>query len=157
MKPLRAKSELVPALVAAGLDAARFPPLGQLSTAERGAVMTSFTKALGVPCDGCHLPDDFFAATPRKLIAGQMWEQIVRPLAVASGEPLYCDSCHQGSLLFVDRGAHLKPAADYMKANFVEKLSHGADGDAGDVTCETCHGKPFEPEFLGAWSRAKSP
>ena len=45
----------------------------------------------------------FAADTPQKRVAQKMWDEFVRKLSLPDGQPLYCDSCHQGKLTFLDR------------------------------------------------------
>ena len=77
------------------------------SDKKRDAVMESFTIALGVGCTGCHAKSgaqvDYEAETPKKNVAKKMWSELVRGLQKKDGSAIYCDSCHQGSMTFLDR------------------------------------------------------
>jgi hypothetical protein len=109
--------------------------------------MRTFTKSLGVQCNGCHDTTDFSKPTPQKTIAGHMWNDFVKQLSLADGSgALYCDSCHNGQKDFLDRSNHPALAA-WMKANFVGKLKRN-DGAAHN--CGTCHGNPFQGDIFGA-------
>jgi hypothetical protein len=87
---------------------------------------------------------DFEAWTPNKRIASKMWSEFVQKLEFANGDPLYCDSCHQGKNKFLDRSneAALK---DWMHDNFVDKLVRK---DGQPMSCANCHGMPFDGHFL---------
>ncbi|MDB4942595.1 MAG: hypothetical protein JWP97_2129 [Labilithrix sp.] len=131
-----------------GIDPLRPPPLAKLSPDVIRKLMPTFAKSLGVKCEGCHDVNDFKAPTPAKNVAAGMWQHFVVELSLASGEPLYCDSCHGGKKEFLD--AHDKKAlGQWMDANYVAKLKRSDKKDHG---CETCHGDPFKPEFLKDWA-----
>ena len=59
------------------------------------AVMTAFTKALGVDCAYCHT-DNFDDETPRKQIARFMMTEFSMNLVKKDGGPVNCTVCHQG-------------------------------------------------------------
>jgi hypothetical protein len=134
-----------------GIDPLHPQPLSKLSPDVIRKLMPTFTKALGVKCDACHDVNNFKAWTPKKRVAAGMWEHFVVGLQLEGGGPLYCDSCHGGKLEFLD--THDKKAlSGWMDANYVAKLKRV---DKKDHSCETCHGDPFEPQFLKAWEAAK--
>lgn len=135
-------------LGALGLDPAKLPPLAQLEGDKLRKVMKLFTRSLGVRCGDCHT-DDFAAPTPRKAVASRMWDEFVRGYTKADGAPLFCDSCHQGKLVFLDRRDDRALGA-WMKEQYVAGL-RGAAGAPHD--CKSCHGDPFVGEFLDLWKR----
>jgi len=92
---------------------------------------------------------DFAAETEKKKIAKGMWSHFVRALKNKDGSGIYCDSCHQGKMQFLDRGNDRSLGA-WMKANLVEKL---ARVDGKEHTCTTCHGEPFDGSFIDKWSK----
>ena len=117
------------------------------------AVMTSFTIALGTTCEGCHVKAgtkiDFEADSEKKKIAKGMWTHFVRALKNKDGGAIFCDSCHQGKMQFLDRADNRSLGA-WMKNNFVDKL---ARVDGKDHSCATCHGEPFDGSFIDQWSK----
>lgn len=132
-----------------GLDAKALPSLNRLPPDKLRQVMKTFTKALGTQCTGCHEANDFHAPTKNKKIASKMWDLYVRGLVAEDGSPVYCDSCHEGKMEFLDR--HDKKALSaWMDENFVKKLKRVDKKENG---CETCHGEPFEPHILATWTR----
>jgi hypothetical protein len=137
------------ALSAAGLDPAHLPALDQLDDAQRDAVMQTFTQALGMQCGGCHVADASLP-TRRTRIAGKMWDRFVRGLRFSDGSALYCDSCHQGAITFLDRrdASPTGILADWMRRAYVVPLQH-SDGKPSD--CATCHGTPYVGGFLTQW------
>lgn len=143
-------SSMAADLKALGLDPKALPPLNKIPPDKMRPLMMTFKKALGVECTGCHDAANFKAPTPHKKIAAKMWDQFTRALAMENAnDVLYCDSCHQGSMEFLDR--HDKKAISaWMDANFVSKLKRA---DKKDHSCETCHGDPFEPKFLASWAK----
>ena len=146
MNPIKA-SAMEADLKALGLDPKKLPPLGKMEPEKLRQVMKTLTKALGTQCTGCHDANDFRAWTPNKKVASHMWNDWVRGLAMEDGSVLYCDSCHQGHMKFLDR--HDKKAlSGWMDANFVSKLKRL---DKKDNSCESCHGDPFDPKFLDKW------
>ncbi len=139
-------------LKAIGLDPKALPPLNKVPPDKIRPLMMTFKKALGTECTGCHDAGNFKAPTKNKKIAAKMWDQFVRTMAMDDGNKdsvLYCDSCHGGHMEYLDR--HDKKALSaWMDANFVSKLKRT---DKKDHSCETCHGDPFEPKFIAAWTK----
>lgn len=110
------------------------------------AVMNTFTRALGVRCNWCHVDGDFAAPTPRKAVAMYMWDRFVTQLQHRGGAAVYCDSCHHGTTIFLDRSVAAKPdLLRYMNEEYVRQLRR-RDGRAHG--CATCHGDPINPRFL---------
>lgn len=143
-------SQMAADLKALGLDPKALPPLNKIPPDKIRPLMMTFKKALGAECTACHDAGNFKAATPKKKIAAKMWDEFVRKLAMEKADDvLYCDSCHQGSMEFLDR--HDKKALSaWMDANFVSKAKRV---DKKDHSCETCHGDPFEPKFIAGWAK----
>lgn len=143
LRPLVA-SHLLAKLEAAGLDPRALPKIEKLTKKNRIPVMEAMAEALGVECTGCHAgKDDFEAETEHKQIARHMWNDIVAVARLDQG-PLFCDSCHQGSMHVLDR-TNMDEVKAYMKAQFAGRLTTTA---GAEVTCANCHGKPFEPEIF---------
>lgn len=142
-------TEMTAELTTLGLDPKNLPPLAKLSEGDLRKVMKSFSKSLGVPCTKCHDANDFHAPTKNKKIASMMWDLYVRGLTMADGSPVYCDTCHNGKKEFLDR-QDKQALGHWMHENFVDKMKRV---DGKEHSCETCHGKPFQPEFLSAWAR----
>jgi Cytochrome c7 and related cytochrome c len=145
-------------LLAIGLDVANLPPIEKLPPTALRRVMKLFTRSLGVQCADCHARQEsgevasFAAPTRRKKIASKMWDELVVRLQVSAdgsgggGAPLFCDSCHQGRVVQLDR-SDKKALGDWMQASFVDRLSR-KDGTRHD--CETCHvGR--EMHLLAKW------
>jgi hypothetical protein len=132
-----------------GVDPLKPPALNKLSPDVVRKLMPSFAKSLGVKCDFCHDTNNFKASTPRKRVASKMWSEFVVGLQLAEGGPLYCDSCHGGKAAFLDRTDH-KALAAWMNENYVKKVKRT---DATEQSCESCHGKPFDPKFLDVWEK----
>jgi hypothetical protein len=152
MRPVHA-TKMGEAIAAIGLDPKDLPPLETIDAKRRLRLMRTFSDALGVPCVGCHARDDFAADTRRKRVAKRMWNEVVRVLALEGGEPVYCDSCHQGSMFVLDRRDKAK-VSDFMSDVFVGTLKRQ---DGRDHGCETCHGDPPEFAFLTSWKSAPAP
>lgn len=149
MKPIVATT-MTAELTAIGLDPKKLPPIEKLEPEKLRKVMKTFTKALGVQCNGCHNAEDFKAPTPKKKIAARMWNDFARGLTMADGGPVYCDSCHQGRMLSLDH-KDKKVLSGWMQAEFVDKLKRTDKKEHG---CETCHGDPFEGDFLNkVWAK----
>jgi hypothetical protein len=158
MKPF-APSAMGADLKGMGLDPNALPPLDKLPPETLRKVMKTFSKALGARCSDCHIGGDFAAPTPRKAVATGMWNHFVRELSAKDGSPVYCDSCHQGTMTpLLDR--HDDDAlGQWMQANYVVPLKRRDAKDAKDAKehkCATCHGEPFEGHFLKAWASASS-
>jgi hypothetical protein len=144
-------SALVLDVKAIGLDPRELAPLERLPPDKLRQVMQTFTKSLGVKCADCHL-DDFAAPTPKKRIAARMWDEFVRGLTFTDGTPVYCDSCHQGRAVLLDRRDQ-NALSDWMTANFVTNLQRR---DGRPNGCPTCHGEKFDPRFLNAWASERA-
>jgi hypothetical protein len=135
-------------LKAAGLDPMHVPQLNKLPPEQLRKVMPLVAKSLGVKCDACH---DFNAGagamTPRMKVAEHMWNQFVRIRTFSGGEadrPIFCDSCHHGSLTVLNRSD--RPALEkWMHTNFVEALGAGS--------CKACHGDPPRWRFIEGWKK----
>jgi hypothetical protein len=147
MRPLR-PSALDADLHALGLDPKHPPPIERLDATTLRRVMKLMARSLGIKCAGCHQEGDFAAPTRRTKIASRMWDEFVVKLATVDGSPLFCDSCHQGRVLDLDRSDD-KALAKWMAENFVAKMTR-VDGAVHD--CETCH-VDMNMHFLADWAR----
>ena len=141
------------ALAAAGLDVRHLPPLEQLTPTQKQRVMRTFTESLGVPCLGCHAEDAFVADTRRKRIAKRMYNEMVRALTLRDGEPVYCDTCHDGTMYMLDRHDATK-LTKHMSETLVGQFAR-VDGRVHD--CTTCHGEPPDYHMLTTWKRTSAP
>lgn len=148
MKPPRATA-MAEDLKAIGLDPKNLPALDKMEPEKLRKVMNLFKKALGTDCGGCHNRDDFRAPTPHKKLASRMWKEFVRGMTLEDGSPLFCDSCHDGHMEFLER-TDKKALSQWMDTNYVSKLRRADKKEHG---CETCHGDPFEPRFLANWEK----
>jgi hypothetical protein len=145
-------------LAALGLDVQNLPPMDKLEPRALRGVMRLFARSLGVKCADCHEPEGSGAAsagarsfampTRRKKIATHMWNEFLVKLAAADGSPLFCDSCHEGRVRYLDR-RDKKALASWMDAHFVAKLTRK---DGKDHGCETCHVN-MNMTFLAEWGR----
>jgi len=142
---------LGPSLAAIGFDPAHLPAFEDIPAEQRQKMMPLFAKSLGVPCEGCHAPSDFFTVTPRMRVAEQMWQHFVRALETSDKQPLFCDSCHHGSMRILDRKSP-ESVALWMDQSYVAKL---ARRDEAEHACPTCHGEPAEMRFIRFWAAGK--
>jgi hypothetical protein len=140
-------------LASLGLDPKKLPPIETLDPAVKRRLMRTFSRSLGVPCIGCHAEGDFAADTRRKRVAKRMYNELVRVLAMEDGQPVFCDSCHQGSTILLDRRDKNK-LADFMSDAFVGKL---ARADGKDHDCATCHGDAPDFGFITRWKSEPAP
>lgn len=150
MKALRA-TEHGKALSALGLDENNLPTMDKLQPEQLRKVMGLFTKSLGVDCKFCHKGGDFKAPTEHKKLAERMWNEWVHGVKLKTNgveSPMFCDSCHQGKAEFLDKSNH-DELAKWMKTEFVDRMHM----QKGETTCETCHGKPFDGDFLEKWEK----
>ncbi len=138
-------SALVADLQALGLDAKNLPPIEKLEPKTLRGVMKLLAKSLGAKCADCHTEGDFPAPTRRKKIAAKMWDEFVVKLSL-QGQPLFCDSCHQGRIKQLDR-SDKKALGKWMDANFAQKLVRK---DGKDEACESCH-VDWDMTFLSKW------
>ncbi|CAN5784266.1 hypothetical protein BH09MYX1_BH09MYX1_34750 [soil metagenome] len=138
-------------LTAIGLDVKNLPLMAKLEPDKLRKVMKLISKSLGLQCNGCHL-DDMAAATPRKKVAEKMWDDYARGFAMADGTPLFCDSCHQGSVAILDR-TDKRALGKWMDASFVAKLKPKAK--SASMECATCHGEDHEMHFIDLWKQGK--
>lgn len=147
-KPV-ANSTMLAELQNLGLDVKTMPSLAKLDPKTQRKVMGTFTKALGVKCTHCHDESHFEAMTPMKKITLRMWDDFVRGMAFEDGSAVYCDSCHQGSAKVLDR-SDKRALGAWMEENFVVKMKRR---DGQEHGCATCHGDPFEGDFLEDWAK----
>jgi hypothetical protein len=140
-------------LAALGLDPKNHPPIETLDIGTKRRLMKTFSQSLGVPCVGCHAEGDLAADTHRKRVAKRMYNELVRVLAMEDGQPVFCDSCHQGAMFFLDRRDKTK-LADYMSDGMAGKMKR-ADGK--DHDCATCHGDAPDFAFIAGWKREPAP
>jgi hypothetical protein len=141
-------------LRAAGLDPKNLPPLETLDHDTKLKVMRTFADSLGVACVDCHAGVSFAADTKRKRIAKRMWNEITRVVAIdATGDPVFCDSCHQGDMFILDRRDHAKVSL-FMTEVYDQKLKRT---DGRDHDCGTCHGDPPDYAFLTKWRESPAP
>jgi hypothetical protein len=139
---------LLPDLQMLGLDPKNLRPIDKLEPKTLRGVMKLFARSLGVKCGDCHQEGDFAAPTRRKKIAVRMWNEFAGKLAMADGGALFCDSCHQGRVVQLDR-RDKKTLSKWMEDTFVAGLRR-KDGLTHD--CETCH-VDLNMTFLTAWGR----
>lgn len=132
-----------------GLDPKNLPPISKLQAKQVRGVMKLFTEALHVECRECHDEGNWKANTPRKNVARVMWNEFGRTLTLANGEPLFCDSCHQGNIHFLDR--HDKKAlSQWMTDNFEQGLKQ-KNGTEHGCEASQCH-KESEYKLIKKWS-----
>ncbi len=138
-------------LQALGLDPKNLPPLGKLQPEKLRKVMKLIAKSLGAKCRDCHA-DEMSDPTPRKRVAENMWNLFVQRLSFADGSPVFCDSCHQGTISPLLDRRDKKALSRWMDANFVDRLAR-RDGKEHD--CPTCHGEEQENHFIDLWKAGK--
>ena len=142
------RTEFGDKLKALGLDVKNLPPLRKMDPLKRRLVMDYVSEATGADCMDCHASEeDLKAMTPRKNVGLHMWDDWTRGFTTADGGPVFCDSCHHGSLTVLDRRDTQK-VAEWMKTSLVAKL---ARKDKKKIVCEQCHGEPFDSSFLEKW------
>jgi hypothetical protein len=135
-------------LAALGIDAKSLPPIEKLDPKALRGVMKLFARSLGGKCADCHAEGDFAAPTRRKKIAAKMWNEFAAKMTLADGSPLFCDSCHQGRIVQLDR-TDKKALAKWMDASFVGGLRQK---NGKSTECETCH-VGMEMKFLTIWGQ----
>ena len=133
-----------------GLDPESLSPIEKIEPRALRRVMKVLAKSLGAKCTDCHIEGDFATMTRRKRIAAKMWDGFVVNFTMADGSAVFCDSCHKGRLLQLDR-SDKKLLESEMDANFVHGLKRR---DGADIACETCHAVKGMP-FLEKWGAGK--
>ncbi len=149
MSPIRS-SALLAKLTELKLDPKALPSLHKLTKDQRNGVMKLFAESLGISCNGCHEEGAFKNPTRRKNIASKMWDEYAVKLSMTSGEPLFCDSCHQGRAKVLDR-TDKKVVAKWMGENFDQGLKQKAKGAEHGCGAAQCH-KDEDYQFLTKWS-----
>jgi hypothetical protein len=76
-----------------------------------------------------------------------MWNEFAAKLTMADGSPLFCDSCHQGRFVQLDR-TDKKALGKWMETSFVDGLKRK---DGKDEECESCH-VDWDMKFLSKWA-----
>jgi hypothetical protein len=69
------------------------------------------------------------------------------------GEPVYCDSCHDGNMFMLDR-RDAKKLTKHMGENLVGQMAR-VDGRNHD--CSTCHGESPDFAMLTTWKQTTAP
>jgi hypothetical protein len=141
-------SAMVSDLAALGLDPKNLPPIEKLDAKALRGSMKLIARSLGAKCSDCHAEGDFAAPTRRKRIAAKMWNEFAAKLTMADGAPVFCDSCHQGRIVQLDR-SDKKALGGWMDANLVQRLKR-KDGTSQE--CESCH-VDWEMRFLSKWGQ----
>jgi hypothetical protein len=141
-------STMLADLTALGLAPKNLGPIEKLEPKKLREVMKLLAKATGGKCADCHTEGDFAAPTRRKKIAAKMWDEFVVKLTMSDGSPVFCDSCHQGRFIQLDRRDKKGALKDFMQTNFVDKMKRKDNKDHG---CETCHGDDWNMTFLKQW------
>lgn len=139
-------------LKAIGLDVKNLPSMDTMVKAKKKElrqVMPLLSKATGYKCKDCHDADDFAKPTAKKAAATHMWDAWSRGLTFSDGSPLFCDSCHQGQSVLLDR-SDKKSLAKWMQTAYVDPL---ARKDKKDHGCATCHGDEMDMHFLSTWEK----
>lgn len=137
------QTQMLSDLQTIGIDITKDTDLAALDIDKKKKVMKLFVKSLGTDCGECHA-DDFKEDTVNKRIARHMWSDFVAKLRDAQGNPIFCDTCHQGKAKIINRDDD-KVLAGFMKANYVEKMQRA---DKAEHKCATCHGEPFQPDIF---------
>jgi hypothetical protein len=103
-------------------------------------IMGFVTRALGQPCEYCHVPDNYTAMTERKRIANWMAAELVPSLEKHGGGELWCKDCHapagKGRAKILGDPRNRAQAIEWMTTHLVEKFDT-ARGEA--LRCKTCH------------------
>ncbi len=110
------------------------------------AVMRTWTEALGVECNYCHVRP-FDVDTPRKAVARLMQRDYVSGMKHKSGTALTCKDCHQGQSNFLrtlpfENAVGVKlPHIRVLTGMDREKIKLVMDGftKALGVKCSNCH------------------
>jgi len=98
------------------------------------------------------IPLDYAKATPMRNLTTRMWDRWVQGLQFKdTNAQVFCDSCHQGKKTFLDRSNNEALSA-WMRSNFIAQLENRADETS--LKCGSCHGAPFQGEFLAGWKEA---
>jgi hypothetical protein len=125
--------------------------LSQIPSKQKRKLMPRFQEALGYDdCNGCHVEGSFKKETPQMRVAREMYDHFVVALRAEGGEPLFCDSCHQGGVELVPRG-DVAATKRFMKTQYTERLVRA---DGAEHGCASCHGEPFEPHLVERWRGA---
>ena len=137
-------------LKAIGLDVKNLPSMETMIKSKKKAlrdVMPLLAKSTGYKCKECHDADDFAKPTAKKNAATHMWDAWSRGLTFSDGSPLFCDSCHQGQTVLLDR-SDKKALGKWMQTAYVDPL---ARKDKKENGCATCHGEDWDMHFLSKW------
>lgn len=128
-----------------GLDLKKLPDLEKIPLAKKKKVMPLFQKSLGMEnCQGCHVEGDFKKETRNMKVAREMWRHFVVQLRSESGGTLFCDSCHNGNKLVLNRSDR-KAVEKFMEAEYEGKLTQASKED---MECGTCHSDTMETKII---------
>jgi hypothetical protein len=128
-----------------GIDLKKATELEKIALSEKKKLMPLFQKSLGYDsCSGCHVEGDYKQATRNMKIARGMWKSFVAALRDEKGNPVFCDSCHQGKAKLLNR-ADNDGVQKFMKSDYQDKLTRA---DKKDHECSTCHGEGMEMKII---------
>ena len=116
-------------------------------------VMQSWSEALGVECNFCHVRP-FEADTPRKVVARLMQREYVEGMKHRDGRALSCQDCHQGQPNFLrtrpfagalgEKLPDIRVLTGMQRANLRQVMVKFTESLG--VKCAYCHATDFEEE-----------
>jgi hypothetical protein len=145
-------TSLADKLTALQLDPQDLPSFDELTPTQLRGVMKLFAESLHAKCVDCH-ETDFSVPTRRKKIAVHMWNDLARRFTTVSGDPVFCDSCHQQQIKPLMRTDDAALRAG-MQASFVSGLKRkDPNQQAAEMACTACHVSEQDFALLDKWSR----
>ncbi len=113
-------------------------------------IMGGLTHFLGVPCEYCHVKDDYKSPTHKKAIANWMARELIPSLAKKSGGEVWCNDCHvvggKGTAKILGNPRKEAWAIEWMSTHLTDDFERGVDH--GALRCKDCHGANVgSPEF----------
>jgi len=124
-----------------------------LSRSQVITLMRSWSEALGVECNFCHVRP-FEADTPRKAVARLMQREYVAGMKHKDGRALSCQDCHRGQPNFLrtrpfagalgEKLPSIRVLTGMQRANLRQVMAGFAESLG--VKCAYCHATDFEEE-----------
>jgi hypothetical protein len=105
-------------------------------------IMGGLTHFLGVPCEHCHVKDDYAKPTHNKAVANWMARELIPSLEKKAGGEVWCNDCHvvdgKGTAKILGNPRKQSWAIEWMTAHLTDDFQRSADH--GTLRCKDCHG-----------------
>ncbi|MGE0324194.1 MAG: hypothetical protein AB7K71_26050 [Polyangiaceae bacterium] len=112
-------------------------------------IMGGVVHSLDVPCEYCHVKDDYPAMTHNKRVANWMAQELIPSIRAKTGQDVWCSDCHhvgdKGTPKPLGNPRKKSQAIEWMNTQLVARFE---TKDGEPLYCKSCHvGNVGSPEF----------